>query len=128
MANSVVEVFQRTELLLDVETSGSRRYLKRTPSIATVKPTLFRNQKQDEFVKNGARAKALLTTVFRAVAEGLASNAADDSDGEDGGEDRNLVPRTTRMIVNFAERHGTLRLIFPMFGTSLKRRQKNAWH
>mmetsp|Transcript_35487 Transcript_35487/g.85623 ORF Transcript_35487/g.85623 Transcript_35487/m.85623 type:complete len:222 (+) Transcript_35487:192-857(+) len=41
---------------------------------------------------------------------------------------RNLVPRTTRMIVTFAERHGTLRPIFPMFGTSLKRRQKNAWH
>ncbi len=33
--------------------------------------TSLRNQKQDEFVKNGARVKALITTVLRAVADGI---------------------------------------------------------
>ncbi|KAL7534980.1 hypothetical protein ACHAXR_006187 [Thalassiosira sp. AJA248-18] len=40
------------------------------------KPTSFRNKKQDEFVKKGARARALLTTALRAVADGFASNSA----------------------------------------------------
>jgi hypothetical protein len=33
--------------------------------------TSLRNQKQDEFVKNGARVKALISTVLRAVADGI---------------------------------------------------------
>ena len=42
----------------------------------------FRNQKQDEFVKNGARVKALLSTVLRVVADGTTpSNATAGGDG-----------------------------------------------
>ena len=42
----------------------------------------FRNQKQDDFVKNGARVKALLSTVLRVVADGITpSNATAGSDG-----------------------------------------------
>jgi hypothetical protein len=42
----------------------------------------FRNQKQDEFVKNGARVKALLSTVLRVVADGITpSNATAGGDG-----------------------------------------------
>jgi len=42
----------------------------------------FRNQKQDDFVKNGARVKALLSTVLRVVADGITpSNATAGGDG-----------------------------------------------
>ena len=40
-----------------------------------------RNQKQDEFVKNGARIKAILTSALRAVVEGVTSNSVVETRG-----------------------------------------------
>jgi hypothetical protein len=40
-----------------------------------------RNQKQDEFVKNGARIKAILTSALRAVVEGVTSNSVAETRG-----------------------------------------------
>jgi hypothetical protein len=37
-----------------------------------------RNHKQDDFVKNGARVKAILTSALRAVVDGMSSNTAAD--------------------------------------------------
>jgi len=39
--------------------------------------TSFRNKDQDEFVKNGARVKAVFTSTFRVVANGLSSTKGD---------------------------------------------------
>lgn len=53
--------------------------------------TSFRNKDQDEFVKNGARVKAVFTSSFRVVANGLSStnNNTGDSNGENVGDSNN---------------------------------------
>lgn len=43
---------------------------------AATKPSSFRNQKQDVFVKKGARVKSILATALQAMADGFTSNAA----------------------------------------------------
>lgn len=48
---------------------------------ARVQPAGIRNHKQDDFVKNGARFRAILTSALRAVVDGMSSSAAADSCG-----------------------------------------------
>jgi hypothetical protein len=49
---------------------------------ARVQPAGIRNHKQDDFVKNGARFRAILTSALRAVVDGMPSSAAADSCGD----------------------------------------------
>ena len=77
------------ENAVEIGSSGSITQQHNHSSFFSTKPTLFRNKnkKQDEFVKNGARVKTLVTSTLRAMADGLASNNIEgglDSSGEDG--------------------------------------------
>jgi len=51
--------------------------------------TSFRNKDQDEFVKNGTRVKAVFTSSFRVVANGLSST--NDNTGDSIGDNNNYV-------------------------------------
>eukprot|EP00579_Thalassiosira_antarctica_P010559 CAMPEP_0201918734 /NCGR_PEP_ID=MMETSP0903-20130614/7805_1 /ASSEMBLY_ACC=CAM_ASM_000552 /TAXON_ID=420261 /ORGANISM="Thalassiosira antarctica, Strain CCMP982" /LENGTH=716 /DNA_ID=CAMNT_0048455101 /DNA_START=103 /DNA_END=2253 /DNA_ORIENTATION=+ len=61
---------------LDEIGRSHQAFLPETMPASATKPMSFRNKKQDAFVKKGARAKALLTTALRAMADGFTSNAA----------------------------------------------------
>ena len=64
-----------------------------------VQPVGIRNHRQDDFVKNGARFRAILTSAIRAVVDGMSSNAAADSRGDVAG-DRKVGTESERGTVN----------------------------
>ena len=64
-----------------------------------MQPARIKNHKQDDFVKNGARFRAILTSALRAVVDGMSSNAAADSCGDVAG-DRKVGTESERGTVN----------------------------
>ena len=80
MADQDEKVQQPTNTIEESRTSShqSRSFLPLRTS--------FRNKDQDEFVKNGARVKAVFTSSFRVVANGLSSNK-----GDSNGDNNNVV-------------------------------------
>ena len=75
------------ENAVEIGSSGSITQQHNQSSFFSTKPTIFRNKKQDEFVKNGARVKTLVTSTLRAMADGLVANNIEgglDSSGEEG--------------------------------------------
>ena len=76
------------------------------PSIST-KPKSFRNQKQDEFVKSGARVKSLLTTALRVAAGSSSGNTnkrkeRDEVSGQVGGDEDRPSRKTWQSKRDFA--------------------------
>ena len=77
-------------------------------SIITKPKSSFRNQKQDEFVKSGARVKSLLTTALRAAAESSSGNSnnkrkeRDEVSGQEGGDEDRPTRKTWQSKTDFA--------------------------
>ena len=82
MADQDEKVQQPTNTIEESRTSShqSRTFLPLRAS--------FRNKDQDEFVKNGARVKAVFTSSFRVVANELSSTKGD-SNGDNVGDNNN---------------------------------------
>ena len=87
----------------------SRRDVNEEESSIITKPkSSFRNQKQDEFVKSGARVKSLLTTALRAAAESSSGNSnnkrkeRDEVSGQEGGDEDRPTRKTWQSKTDFA--------------------------
>jgi len=85
-----------------------------TTSSLSTKPISLRNKKQDMFVKKGARARALLTTALRVMADELVSNNADITGGEgkDGNESVGLNGTTDSDDVECIRKNWNARMDF----------------
>ena len=87
----------------------SRRDVNEEESSIITKPkSSFRNQKQDEFVKSGARVKSLLTTALRAAVESSSGNSnnkrkeRDEVSGQEGGDEDRPTRKTWQSKTDFA--------------------------
>lgn len=67
-----------------VEGSANASWKKTTSK--RVQSSAARSHKQDDFVKNGARVKAILASALRAVVDGISSNSVADSCGAVAGD------------------------------------------